>query len=279
MNDILKEIADHARERVKLDMEKIPLLDMKGAAMELKLDEVPSGMPDYACGEFSFYQALSKPRLALICEIKKASPSKGVIAEDFDYLMIAEEYESAGADAISVLTEPKYFLGDDSYLKEISQAVDLPCLRKDFVVSEYQIYQAKVLGASAILLIVSLLDESTLSHYIHLAKSLRMDALVECHDAREIYIALSAGAKIVGVNNRDLKTFEVDTKRAARYRSLVPENILYVSESGIWNAQDITKALQINADAVLIGEALMRSNNKTRLMNDWTSWLDLIYRL
>ncbi|MDR0986227.1 MAG: indole-3-glycerol phosphate synthase TrpC [Ruminococcus sp.] len=256
MKDILRELADLSRGRVEQDMKKIPFSDMR------RLAENISQPP-------SFYSALKKPGLSFICEVKKASPSKGVIAKDFDYLEIAKEYETAGADAISVLTEPIHFMGSDDYLAEISAAVKTPCLRKDFTVSDYQIYQAKALGASAVLLIVSLLDKSTISSYIEIAKSLKMDGLVECHDEREIETALKAGAKIIGVNNRNLKTFEVDINRSARLRALVPSDALFVSESGVRNAADIKAAKELGADAVLIGEALMRAGDKAKLLREW----------
>jgi indole-3-glycerol phosphate synthase len=269
MKDILDKLANLSRERCERDMKKTPFSDMKRLAEELTLAENGAIYSESAYGEFRFYSALKKPGLSFICEVKKASPSKGIIAKDFDYLTIAKEYESAGADAISVLTEPEYFLGNDSYLEKISAAVNLPCLRKDFTVSDYQIYQAKVLGASAVLLIVSLHDNITLSSFVETAKSLKMDALVECHDEREIETALSAGAKIIGVNNRDLKTFEVDINRSARLRGFVPKDTLFVSESGIRGVNDIKAAAKLGADAVLVGETLMRAADKAATLRDW----------
>jgi indole-3-glycerol phosphate synthase len=273
MKDILSKLAELSRARCEADMKKTPFSDMRRLAEELTLAEDSNLYPKSAYGEFRFYSALKKPGLSFICEVKKASPSKGVIAEDFDYLKIAREYEAAGADAISALTEPEYFLGDDTYLEKISAAVALPCLRKDFTVSDYQIYQAKVLGASAVLLIVSLLDKNTLSSYIEVAKSLKMDALVECHDEREIESALFAGAKIIGVNNRDLKTFEVDIEHSAKLRGLVPKDTLFVSESGIRDVADIKAAAKLGADAVLVGEALMRVADKAYTLHEWRASL------
>jgi indole-3-glycerol phosphate synthase len=272
MNDILKEIVESTKERYSEKNLAVPFNVMKSQAVEKKLDEITPGQPDLSRGKFSFFWAIQKRWLSLICEIKKASPSKGIIAEDFDYIQIAKEYEAGGASAISVLTEPKYFLGNDRYLEEVAKTVSIPCLRKDFIISEYQIYEAKVLGASAVLLITAILDKDTLHKYIKLAEYLRMDALVECHDALDIDTALSAGAKIIGINNRDLKTFEVDTKRAERYRSLVPKDILYVVESGITSYTEIIHAERMQADGALIGEIFMKyPKNIKQILDEWTA--------
>ena len=214
--------------------------------------------------KFPFEKALKKEDIAFICEVKKASPSKGVIANNFKYLEIAKEYESAGADAISVLTEPDFFLGDNKYLKEIVNNVKIPVLRKDFIIDEYQIYESKQIGASAVLLICTLLDVDTLSKYISIAHSLGLSALVEVHDETEVESALKAGARIIGVNNRNLKTFEVDLDKSVKLRPMIPENIIFVSESGIKSAQDITLLKSIKANAVLIGETLMTSDDKKK---------------
>ncbi len=213
-------------------------------------------------GAFAFEQALAKPGLSFICECKKASPSKGLIAPEFPYLDIARAYEVAGADAISVLTEPKWFLGSDQYLQEIAAAVDIPCLRKDFTVDEYMIYEAKVLGASAVLLICSLLKEGEIRDSIALCDTLGLSALVEAHDEDEVKMALRAGARVIGVNNRNLKTFSVDTENSKRLRELLPPDVLFVSESGVRSAQDVAELRAIGADAVLIGETLMRAADK-----------------
>lgn len=207
--------------------------------------------------------------LAFICECKKASPSKGLIAEHFPYLEIARDYEHAGADAISVLTEPKYFLGRDSYLQEIAESVNVPCLRKDFTVDEYMIYEAKILGASAVLLIVSLLSPETLKDYIALCDSLGLSALVEAHDEDEVHQALDSGARVIGVNNRNLKDFSVDTANSARLRKLIPSDVVFVSESGVRNAEDVRKIRESGADAVLIGEALMRASDKRAMLAEF----------
>lgn len=219
--------------------------------------------------EFPFRKALAKYGLSFICEVKKGSPSKGIISEKFPYLEIARKYEEMGADAISVLTEPEYFKGDNKYLSEIHQTVRTPLLRKDFTIDEYMIYKAKTLGASAILLICSILEKTQLSEYLGIAHSLGLSALVETHNEYEIENALSAGAEIIGVNNRDLKTFRVDTATSERLRKYVPNDKIFVSESGIHTAEDIQKMKKINADAVLIGEAFMRSENPSELLRSF----------
>jgi indole-3-glycerol phosphate synthase len=212
--------------------------------------------------DFPFEKALRSSDIALICEVKKASPSKGIIAEDFPYLDIARDYEAAGAAAISVLTEPEYFLGSDRYLREIADAVNIPLLRKDFTVDSYMIYEAKMLGASAVLLICSILDKDTLAEYIGIAHSIGLSALVEVHDEQEVAMAIAAGARIIGVNNRNLKTFEVDITLSERLRKLVPPEILFVSESGISSAGDIERLREIGVNAALIGETIMRAADK-----------------
>ena len=215
---------------------------------------------------FPFRKALSGDEISFICEVKRASPSKGLIAPDFPYLDIARDYERAGASAISCLTEPFWFKGRDEYLAEISNAVKIPVLRKDFTVDEYMIYQAKLLGAAAILLICAILDDEQLVEYLKLADSLGLDALVEAHDAEEVERALKAGAQIIGVNNRDLKTFEVDARNSIRLRELAPKDVLFVSESGIKTSEDIRKLYENEVDAVLIGETLMRSDDKKKAL-------------
>lgn len=221
---------------------------------------------------FSFEQALRSPGydhggLHFICEVKKASPSKGVIAQDFPYMDIAREYVQGGASAISVLTEPEFFQGSDRYLNEISRAVDIPVLRKDFILDEYQIYESKLIGADAVLLICALLDTDRLKKYIKICDELGMSALVEAHTAKEIEIAMEAEARIIGVNNRNLQTFEVDIENSIRLRQMVPRDIIYVAESGIRSREDILALQSAGVDAVLIGEAFMRSENKKELMS------------
>ncbi|WP_088188110.1 indole-3-glycerol phosphate synthase TrpC [Desulfosporosinus sp. FKA] len=248
---ILEKIAQRTVERVA------ELKRVKAAAQvvsEAKALDPNTGFP--------FEEALRAEGLSFICEVKRASPSKGIIAQDFPYLQIAKDYESAGAAAISVLTEPDWFQGQDRYLTEIRQEVKLPLLRKDFIVDSYQIYEAKIIGASAILLICALLATDTLKNYLEIAHSLGLSALVEAHTAEEVSSALKAGARVIGVNNRNLKTFEVDLTTSIRLRALVPKNILFVSESGIKSPEDVAVLKANKTDAVLIGETLMRSRHK-----------------
>ena len=219
-------------------------------------------------GNFEFEKALKKQDISFICECKKASPSKGLIAKEFPYLDIAKEYENAGADCISVLTEPTRFLGSDVYLKEIASAVSIPCLRKDFTVDEYMIYEARLLGAKAVLLICAILNEKEIAAYIKICDSLGISALVEAHNESEIKMALNAGARIIGVNNRNLKDFTVDTDNSRRMRELVPKDIIFVSESGVKSSEDVALLREIGADAVLIGETLMRSEDKKEKLNE-----------
>lgn len=218
-----------------------------------------------------FLAALKKPGLSYICEVKKASPSKGVIAEDFPYLQIAKEYEEAGASAVSVLTEPFFFQGEDRFLSEITDEITIPALRKDFLVDEYMVYKAKALGASAVLLLCNILDDSELKAYRELAEELHMNALVEAYDEKELIRALDSGAKIVGVNNRDLRTFKVDTNRSVEFRKQVPPEIVFVSESGVKTVEDIRKMKEANVDAVLIGETLMRAPDKKAKLHELDS--------
>lgn len=253
---ILDELAAYAEERVAAAKKEISAEQMR--EMALKLPK----------GDFAFEKALAKKELAFICECKKASPSKGIIAEEFPYLQIAEEYEKAGADCISVLTEPKWFLGKNEYLREITSHVQIPCIRKDFTVDEYMIYEAKVLGAAAVLLICAILSEEQLKDYLKLCDELGLSALVEAHDENEIQTAIHAGARMIGVNNRNLKDFSVDTENSRRLRDMIPENILFVSESGIRDAEDVRILEKIGADAVLIGETLMRAQDKKQKLEE-----------
>jgi len=209
-----------------------------------------------------FEKALTENKMNFICEVKKASPSVGIICENFDYIKIAEEYELAGAAAISVLTEPFYFQGSDKYLSDIALNVKLPLLRKDFIIDEYMIYESKLLNASAVLLICAILDDKQIEQYIKTAEKLDLAALVETHDETEVKRALDCGAKIIGVNNRNLKTFEVDIKISERLKKYVPDDKIFVSESGIKTRDDVKRLEEIGVNAVLIGEALMRSRNK-----------------
>lgn len=254
---ILEEIAARTVQRVAEEKAAVPLSEMKKRAEALDANT-----------EFPFRKALSGDEISFICEVKRASPSKGLIAPDFPYLDIARDYERAGASAISCLTEPFWFKGRDEYLAEISNAVTIPVLRKDFTVDEYMIYQAKTLGASAVLLICSILSKEQLSEYLGIAHSLGLSALVEAHDEDEVRTALSVGAGIIGVNNRDLRTFTVDINNSARLRKLVPPEVLFVSESGIKTAADIEALRSNGTNAVLIGETLMRSPDKKAALDE-----------
>lgn len=213
-------------------------------------------------GDYGFEKALKTTDLAFICECKKASPSKGLIAPDFPYPAIAKAYEEAGAAALSVLTEPKWFLGRDEYLAEIAAQVRIPCLRKDFTVDPYMIYEAKILGAAAILLICAILTPPQLAEYLAVSEELGLSALVETHDEREVRIALAAGARIIGVNNRNLKDFSVTKDNSRQLRALIPPEVIFVAESGVSSAADVAMLREIGADAVLIGEVLMRAGDK-----------------
>ena len=248
--NILEQLAEHAKERVE-EKKKIKSLEqIKLEAMKLKK------------GDFEFEKALKKPKVSFICECKKASPSKGIIAEDFDYLTIAKEYQEAGADCISVLTEPKWFLGSDKYLEDIANTVDIPVIRKDFTVDEYMIYEAKVLGAKAVLLICSILSEEQIKAYIRICDNLGISALVETHEEAEVQMALRAGARIIGVNNRNLKDFSVDTENSKNLKKQVPKDVIFVSESGLKTSKDILALAEAGVDAVLVGETLMKAKDK-----------------
>lgn len=248
--NILEQLAAYARTRVEQAKAVRPLADVKAAAL---------AQPK---GDFAFEKALGQPGVRFICECKRASPSKGLIAPVFPYLDIAKEYAAAGADAISVLTEPKWFLGSDEYLQQIAAAVPVPCLRKDFTVDEYMIYEAKLLGASAVLLICSLLDTETLHQYLGICDALGLSALVEAHDEQEIASAAAAGARVIGVNNRNLKNFTVDVTNSLALRQKAPPGVLFVAESGITSPSDVSALRAAGVDAVLVGEALMRAPDK-----------------
>lgn len=254
---ILDEIAAYAKKRVDAAKEKISFHDIKKEAESLEK------------GDFCFEKALKSKEMSFICEVKKASPSKGIISEDFPYLSIAKEYEAAGADCISCLTEPKWFLGSDKIFSEIRKTVTLPMLRKDFTVDEYQLYESRLIGADAVLLICALLDKKTISQYIEICDMLGLSALVEAHDEAEIASAVSAGARIIGVNNRNLKDFSVDFKNSSRLRDKIPPSVLFVAESGISSAEDVKALEAIGADAVLIGEALMRAVDKEAMLHEF----------
>ena len=266
--NILKTITERTRERIREQEKVIPPAEMRRMA-EAVLREEQAGAAANSSGDRLekdympvFERALRQPGMSFICEVKKASPSKGIIAEEFPYMEIAKDYEAAGASAISCLTEPYWFLGSDVYLEEIAETVSVPVLRKDFTCSEYMIWQAKALGASAVLLICSVLDDGELRAYHRLTEELHMSALVEAHDAGEIEQAKQAGARIIGVNNRNLKDFSVDIGHSARLRRLAGEDTVFVSESGIRGPEDMKALYENGTDAVLIGEMLMRSPDR-----------------
>lgn len=252
---MLDEIVEKTKERVETAKGIISLDDLKN---EVSLMEITD--------DFPFKKALGGDDISIIAEVKKASPSKGLIAEDFDYLQIAKDYEDAGASAISVLTEPYFFMGSDDYLKEIADNVSIPVLRKDFVVDEYMIWEAKALGASAVLLIVSILDIVQLKKYLDLAHELGLSAIVETHDGDEIMRALTVGAEIIGVNNRNLNDFTVDIENSINLRRCVSGDVIFISESGIKTKEDVTRLKENDVDAVLIGETLMKSDDKKAMI-------------
>ncbi len=254
---MLDEIVEKTKERVEIAKGIVSMDDLKN---EVSLMDITD--------DFPFKKALSGEDIAIIAEVKKASPSRGVIAEDFDYLAIAKEYESAGASAISVLTEPYFFMGSDDYLKEISENVSIPVLRKDFIVDEYMIWEAKALGASAVLLIVSILDIVQLKKYLDLAHDLGLSAIVEAHDGDEIMRALTVGAEIIGVNNRNLNDFTVDIENSISLRRCVSGDVIFISESGIKTKEDVRRLKENNVDAVLIGETLMKSDDKKAMISE-----------
>ena len=254
---ILETIAQANVKRYNDIKAQIPLENVKNQALSLNCDT-----------DFPFEQALKNDGMSFICEVKKASPSKGIIAEDFPYVEIAKDYERSGASAISVLTEPQWFKGENAYLEEISKNVSIPLLRKDFTVCEYQIYEAKLIGASAVLLICSLLDTETIREWIKLCDTLGLSSLVEAHTEDEVKSAVSAGARIIGVNNRNLRDFTVDITNSIRLRNLVPSEILFVAESGIKTRADVAELENAGVNGVLIGETLMRSKDKKAMLDE-----------
>ncbi len=254
---MLEEIVEKTKERVEMAKGIISLEDLKNEVSLMEIDE-----------DFPFKKALGGDEIAIIAEVKKASPSKGLIVEDFDYLAIAKDYEEAGASAISVLTEPYFFMGSDEYLSEIAKNVNIPVLRKDFVIDEYMIWEAKALGASAVLLIVSILDIVQLKKYLDLAHDLGLSAIVEAHDSEEIMRALTVGAEIIGVNNRNLKDFTVDIENSINLRRCVSGDVIFISESGIKTKEDVARLKENDVDAVLIGETLMKSDDKKAMISE-----------
>lgn len=253
---ILDEIVAKTKERMREVQSETSLQEIRGMALSMNKD---TGHP--------FEKALRGEEIQFICEVKKASPSKGLIAPEFPYVEIAREYEQAGAAAISVLTEPYFFQGANAYLTEIRQQVSLPILRKDFTVDPYMIYEAKVIGADAILLICAVLSDMQLKEYYELADSLGLSVLVEAHDEEEVRRALAIGARIIGVNNRNLKDFTVDINNSVRLRRMIPDDVIFVSESGMKEQADIRRLRENHTDAVLIGETFMRSPDKKKMLD------------
>ena len=266
--DILGKIASSVAVRVAKAKEVLHAEQARERALALAATERAA---NNGSAPLPFERALASPGLSFICEVKKASPSKGVIAENFPWLEIAKEYEEGGASAISVLTEPEFFLGSDQYLREISAAVKIPTLRKDFIIDPYQIYEAKLWGAKAVLLICALLEPETLSSFLKTAAELSLDCLVEIHSEAEAEEAQASGARIIGINNRDLTTFKVDTGLTSRLRKQLPAGILTAAESGIKSADDIRELKATGVDAVLIGESLMRAADKKKFLQELIS--------
>ena len=255
--NILDKICETTKERIEKEKQKISLVEVRKNAESIKKIEKEK--------YFNFEKAIGKKeKINFICEIKKASPSKGIIAEDFNYIEIAKDYQKAGADAISCLTEPHYFLGSDEYLKAVKETVNIPVLRKDFIIDEYMIYKSKNIKADAILLIAAVLDKYKLKDYFDIANDLGLSSLFEIHNEEELEKVLNLNPRIIGVNNRDLKTFEVDINNSVRLRKLIPNNIIFVSESGIKCREDIKTLEENKTSAVLIGESLMTKKDKEK---------------
>lgn len=254
---ILEALANHAKERVV-------------AAKKIEsLESIRTRAYALGKGDFIFEKVLKAEGSHVICEIKKASPSKGIISEAFPYIEIAKEYERIGASCISCLTEPKWFLGSDEIFKAIREVVKVPMLRKDFTVDAYQLYEAKCMGAECVLLIVSLLSDVQLSTYLEICEELGLSALVETHDATEIERAIRSGARMIGVNNRNLKNFKVDVNHAANLRALVPKELVFVAESGIQTPHDLEPFKSLGVNGVLVGEAMMRASDKRALLQSF----------
>ncbi len=254
MADILEQIAEHNR---------VIYLDRK---LEVSLSEMKDMAYAAPSTKFAFENKLKETGMSFICECKKASPSKGVIAEDFPYLEIAKSYEQAGASCISCLTEPKWFMGSVDYLEQIASEVSIPVLRKDFTIDEYMIYEARAKKASAVLLICSILDSQTLGKYIRICDELELTALVEAHDKNECDMALGEGARVIGVNNRNLRDFTVDPTNCLRLRDYVGDQAIFIAESGVKSREEVAVLEAAKVDAVLIGESMMRAEDKTAFL-------------
>lgn len=255
--NILDKICETTKERIEKEKQKISLSEVRKNAESIKNIEKEK--------YFNFEKSIGKKeKINFICEIKKASPSKGIIAEEFNYIEIAKDYQKAGADAISCLTEPNYFMGSDKYLEEIKETVNIPVLRKDFIIDEYMIYQSKNIKADAILLIAAVLDKYKLKDYFDIANDFGLSSLFEIHNEEELEKVLNLNPRIIGVNNRNLKTFEVDINNSVRLRKFIPNNIIFVSESGIKSREDIKILEENKTNAVLIGETLMSKKDKEK---------------
>ena len=254
---MLDEIVEKTKERLAESKKNKSLEELKAEVQQME-----------TAMDFPFKKALSGDKISIIAEVKRASPSKGLIAEDFDYVAIAKEYEDAGASAISVLTEPYFFKGSNDYLKEISENVSIPLLRKDFIIDEYMIWEAKLLGASCILLIVSILSIVELKKFLDLAHDLGLSAIVETHDGSEIMAAVNVGAEIIGVNNRNLQDFTVDIENSIGLRRCVSGDVIFISESGIKTPEDVRRLKENDVDAVLIGETLMKCDDKKAMISE-----------
>lgn len=274
--DILQKIVESTKARVERDKSQISFNTMREKAENLYKEQVAeSSLDSRIKPPFAFEKALdsakdssdSAPQMRFICEVKKASPSKGIIAHDFPYLQIALDYERAGADCISCLTEPEFFCGADSYLREIAKHTKIPILRKDFIIDSYMIYQTKVLGADCVLLISEILECEEMREFCDIAHSLGLSVLVESHSESALQNALSTNARLIGVNNRDLRDFKVDLQTSVRLKKLVPKDRIFVSESGIAFHSDIALLQSSGINAVLIGETLMREKDKTKALN------------
>lgn len=274
--NILQKIVKSTKTRVKRDKARISFNAMREKAESLyKAQVAESSLDSRIKSPFAFEKALdsakdssdSAPQMRFICEVKKASPSKGIIAHDFPYLQIALDYERAGADCISCLTEPEFFCGADSYLSEIAKSVKIPILRKDFIIDSYMIYQAKVLGADCVLLISEILGYDEMREFCDIAHSLGLSVLVESHSESALQNALNTNARLIGVNNRDLRDFKVDLQTSVRLKKLVPKDRIFVSESGIATHSDIALLQSSGINAILIGETLMREKDKTKALN------------
>lgn len=254
---ILDQILLDTKKRVKKLYQRHPLESWKS-----KADKVP-------LSNFKFHRTIENNSFSIIAEIKKASPSKGMIDKAFDYKQIAKDYKEAGVNCISVLTEPYHFSGRNEYIQTVKQISELPVLRKDFIIDEIQIYESVLLGADCILLICKALSLKQLTKFLQIAETLQLSALVEAHTLEDVTMALQANAKMIGVNNRDLQTFEVDLQTSLTLRESVPSDVMFVSESGIKTVNDIKRIKTGNINAVLIGETLMRSKDKKMLIKEF----------